>query len=252
MSAPPNSIISCQYRVSDPGGFYIESFRCVLTNWDYIYNLCRNISREVKSSGYEPDVIIALARGGWFAGRVLCDFLGLDDLSSLKVEHYIGAVAIDTGEPYIRYPLSDNVIKGKKVLIVDDIVDTGESMISAKTYVESRNPSEVRTASLQYLGSSKIDPDYVGERLEDWAWIVYPWNFMEDMISILTKNMRKEPEKLWSLEDIKHSLYINHALDPVVFEITQPGRLPEVLEEMDRIYTTTSDIINGKKYWRLL
>jgi hypoxanthine phosphoribosyltransferase len=92
----------------------------------------------------------------------------------------------------------------------------------------------------------------VGERLEDWAWIVYPWNFMEDMISILIKNMRKEPKKLWSLEDLKHSLYINHALDPVVFEITQPGRLPEVLEEMDRIGRTASDIIDGKKYWKLL
>lgn len=74
---------------------------------------------------------------------------------------------------------------------MDDIVDSGESMLSAKAYVEGRNPREVRTASLQYLGSSKLDPDYVGERLEDWAWIVYPWNFMEDMISILTKCMKK-------------------------------------------------------------
>jgi uncharacterized protein len=214
--------------------------------------LCRNVSKEIKSSGYEPEVIIALARGGWFAGRVLCDFLGLDDLSSLKIEHYIGAVAIDSGEPYIRYPLSDNVMEGKKVLIVDDIVDSGESMLSAKAYVEGRNPKEVRTASLQYLGSSKLDPDYVGERLEDWAWIIYPWNFMEDMISILTKCMKKDPQKQWNLEDLKHSLYINHAVDSVVFEITQPGRLPEVLEEMERVRRVSSGTINGMKHWRLL
>ncbi|MDD3316188.1 MAG: phosphoribosyltransferase [Methanosarcina sp.] len=230
----------------------MKSFKCVLTNWDYIYNLCRNISNDIKSSGYEPDVIIALARGGWFAGRVLCDFLGLDDLSSLKIEHYVGTAAIDTGEPYIRYPLSDNVMEGKKVLIVDDIVDTGESMLSARAYVESRNPTEVRTASLQYLRSSKIDPNYVGERLEDWAWIVYPWNFMEDMISILTKCMKKNPKKPWSVEGLKHSLYINHALDSVAFEITQPGRLPEVLEEMERVCRVSSEMINGKKHWRLL
>lgn len=125
-------------------------------------------------------------------------------------------------------------------------------MLSAKAYVESRKPIEVRTASLQYLGSSKIDPDYVGERLEDWAWIVYPWNFMEDMINILAKCMRKDPKKRWSLEDLKHSLYINHAVDPVVFEITQPGRIPEVLEEMERVCRISSEIINGKKYWKLL
>ncbi len=214
--------------------------------------MCRNISKEIKNSGYESDVIIALARGGWFAGRVLCDFLGLNDLSSLKIEHYVGAPAIDSGEPFIKYPLSDGVIEGKRVLIVDDIVDTGESMLSAKAYVKGRNPLEVRTASLQYLGSSKIDPDYVGERLEDWAWMVYPWNFMEDMISILTRCMRKDAKKLWSLEDLKHSLYINHAIDPVVFEITQPGRIPEVLEEMERVHRIGSEILNGKKYWKLL
>jgi hypoxanthine phosphoribosyltransferase len=118
--------------------------------------------------------------------------------------------------------------------------------------VEGRKPIEIRTASLQYLGSSKIDPDYVGERLEDWAWIVYPWNFMEDMISILAKCMRKDPKKRWSLEDLKHSLYINHAVDPVVFEITQPGRIPEVLEEMERVCRISSETINGKKYWKLL
>ncbi|MPM71653.1 hypothetical protein SDC9_118621 [bioreactor metagenome] len=64
--------------------------------------------------------------------------------------------------------------------------------------------------------------------------------------------MRKEPEKFWSISDLKYSLYINHALDPVVFEITQPGRLPEILEEMDRINKTTSKVIDGKKYWKLL
>ncbi len=103
--------------------------------------ICAEISLRKKNSGYEPDVIIALARGGWFSCRVLCDFLGLDDLSSLKIEHYIGAAAIYSGEPYIRYPLSDEVVEGKRVLIVDDIVDTGKSMLSAKAYVEGRNPT---------------------------------------------------------------------------------------------------------------
>jgi hypothetical protein len=72
------------------------------------------------------------------------------------------------------------------------------------------------------------------------------------MISILTKCMRKDPKKFWNLEDLKHSLYINHALDSVVFEITQPGRLPEVLEEMERVSRVSSETINGEKHWRLL
>ncbi|MDD4497175.1 MAG: phosphoribosyltransferase [Methanosarcinaceae archaeon] len=233
-------------------GLITESFKCVLTNWDYIYNLCRNVSKEIKLSGYEPDVIIALARGGWFAGRVLCDFLGLDDLTSLKIEHYVGTEAIDTGEPYIRYPLSEEVVEGKRVLIVDDIVDTGESMFSAKTYVEALKPAEVRTASLQYLSCSKIEPEYVGELLEEWVWIVYPWNFMEDMISILGKCMRTDPSGKWDLEALKSVLFRNHSLHPVTFEIAQPGRLIEVLEEMERVGKVSSGIREGKRYWKLL
>jgi hypoxanthine phosphoribosyltransferase len=224
----------------------------VLTNWDYIYDLCRKVSKDIKHSGYEPDIVIALARGGWCAGRVLCDFLGLNDLTSLKMEHYVGPVAIDLGTPYVKYPLADYVVRGKKVLIVDDIVNSGESMLSAVAHVAERSPLEIKTASLQYVGSSKFDPDYVGERLRDWAWIIYPWNFMEDMISILNKCMKKNPEKRWDLPALKCSLYMNHSIDHIVFEITQPGRLSEILEEMERKGMISSENINGKKYWKLI
>jgi len=47
-----------------------ENIKCTVTNWDYIYGLCRDLSASVVESGYEPDAIVALARGGWFAGRV--------------------------------------------------------------------------------------------------------------------------------------------------------------------------------------
>ncbi|MFB6186930.1 MAG: phosphoribosyltransferase, partial [Halobacteriaceae archaeon] len=66
-----------------------DEFKCTITNWDYIYDLCRDVSHQVKTDQFDPDVIVALARGGWFAGRCLCDFLGMDDLTSLKMEHYV-------------------------------------------------------------------------------------------------------------------------------------------------------------------
>ncbi|MDD2439176.1 MAG: phosphoribosyltransferase [Methanosarcinaceae archaeon] len=229
----------------------MESFRCVLTNWDYIYNLCRKISREIKGSGYEPDVIIALARGGWFAGRVLCDFLGLDDLTSLKIEHYVGAEAIDTGEPHIRYPLSKKAVEGKNVLLVDDMVDTGESLLSAKTYIRTLSPAKLKTASLQYLSCSKIEPEYIGERLEEWVWIVYPWNFIEDLTSLLKKAMKADSSEEWELEALKALLLTRHSLHPISFEIAQPGRLLEVLEEMERTGKVSSELKEGKRYWKL-
>ncbi|MCK5642976.1 MAG: phosphoribosyltransferase [Gammaproteobacteria bacterium] len=227
-----------------------DKFKCVVTNWDYIYSLCRDVSNDVKNSGYEPDVIIALARGGWFAGRVMCDFLGLDDLTSLKIEHYIGT-AVTGDEPVIKYPLADTAVAGKNVLIIDDIADTGKSMIHAKEYVLKQNPKEVRTATLQYLYTSEMDPDYCGERVKEWAWIVYPWNFIEDMMDIISSLMVKEKNDTWDIPAIKHGLYTYHSLDPISFEITQPGRMTEILEEMERIGKLTSMVKDGKKLWKL-
>ena len=228
-----------------------DNFKCVVTNWDYIYNLCRDVSNDVKDSGYKPDMIIALARGGWFAGRVLCDFLSLDDLTSLKIEHYTGA-AIAGEEPQIKYPLSNATVTGKNVLIVDDITDTGKSMVHAKNYVLKQNPKDVRTATLQYLYTSEVEPDYCGEKLEDWAWVVYPWNFIEDMMDIILRLMGSGEKDSWDIAAIKHGLYIRHSLDPIAFEIAQPGRMKEILAEMERKEKIKSAVIDGKIVWKLV
>lgn len=228
-----------------------DKFKCVITNWDYIYDLNRIVADKIKSSGYRPDIIIALARGGWFAGRVLCDFLGMNDLTSLKIEHYVGTAAAG-GQPEIKYPLSDNSVTGKNVLIVDDIMDTGKSMIHAKEYVRSLGPKQIKTAALQYLYTSEMMPDYLGEKVEEWAWIVYPWNFMEDMMDIIGKLLVKEKKEVFSIEDIRSGLYRYHMIDPISFEIAQPGRLYEVMAEMERIGIVKAKSINGSTGWSFL
>src|SRR6056297_853497 len=146
-----------------------DEFKCTVTDWDYIYSLCRDVSDQVKAAEFEPDVVVALARGGWFGGRCLCDFLGLDDLTSLKVEHYVGTA--QTGdEAQIKYPMPDDSVAGKDVLVVDDIADTGQSIQTAADYVREADPSSVRTATLQLLDTSEHEPDFVGEQLEEWTW----------------------------------------------------------------------------------
>jgi hypothetical protein len=210
-----------------------EEFRCTITNWDYIYGLCRDVAADVKASDFEPDVVVALARGGWFAGRCLCDFLGLDDLTSLKMEHYVGT-AQKSGEPEVRYPMPEGSVADKDVLIIDDIADTGGSIRRAHEYVHERDPDDVRTATLQLLGTSEFEPDYVGERLDEWAWVVYPWNFIEDMIDLIAGVMRKADEETFESEDIRHYLATYHEVDRIGMEIAQPGRLPEVMTEMER------------------
>lgn len=227
-----------------------DRFKCVVTNWDYIYGLCRKVADDVKDSSYEPDTILALARGGWFAGRVLCDFLGLDDLTSLKIEHYVGTAAAGD-HPEIKYPLADGAVEGKRVLIVDDIADTGKSFVHSKKYVEALGPHEVRTAGLQLLDTSVFEPDYIGEELAEWAWVVYPWNFIEDMTDLISRLMAKEKKDWWDEDTIKAGLYQYHRLEPISFEISHPGRIPEIMREMERRGDVKSRTTDHHTEWSL-
>ena len=225
-----------------------DEFKCTITNWEYIYGLCRDVADEVKASKFEPDVVVALARGGWFAGRVICDFLGLDDLTSLKMEHYVGT-AEKTGEPEVRYPMPEGSVEGKDGRVIDDIADTGGSIRRAHEYVTERGAGDVRTATLQLLQTSEFDPEYVGERLDEWAWIVYPWNFIEDMIDLIAGVMEKADAETFEREDVRHLLDVYHGVERIEMEIAQPGRLDEVLAEMERRGVVESI---GGDAWRLV
>jgi hypoxanthine phosphoribosyltransferase len=224
-----------------------EDFDCTVPDWDYIYDLCRDVATQVRSAAFEPDVVVALARGGWFGGRCLCDFLGLDDLTSLKMEHYVGT-AETSGEPTVRYDVPAGSVAGKDVLVVDDIADTGDSIARADEYVRERDPGAVRTATLQLLGTSEFEPDYVGERLAERTWVVYPWNFVEDMVDLVAGAMERDDGGPYDVAAVQRLLATHHGVERVALEIAQPGRLPEVLAEMERRGVVESA---GGDRWRL-
>ena len=120
--------------------------------------------------------------------RILCDFVGVKDLVSLKVEHW-GVTATPDGTAKLKHPISVDVT-GKKLLVVDDITDTGESMRVTVEYLKTLKPSEIRTATLQHLTCAKFEADYVGETLP-WRWVIFPWNFTEDLCTIVPKACKR-------------------------------------------------------------
>jgi hypoxanthine phosphoribosyltransferase len=140
-----------------------DKFVCEVMSWDRFQCLAMETARKITESGYEPDFMVGLARGGWVLSRVLCDSLGIKDLVSLKVEHW-GVTATPDGKARIKYPF-DVDLTGRRVIVVDDITDTGQSMIVAMDYIKTLNPVEVRTASLQHITGSKFTPDFYGDEI---------------------------------------------------------------------------------------
>lgn len=176
----------------------MKKFPAYLASWEDIEKWARKGALKILREKWKPDVVVGLARGGWIPARLYCDFLGVKDLLSLKVEHW-GVTATPDGKARIKYGF-DYDLNDRKVLIVDDIADTGESLTLAKNYVESKNPKEVKTATLLTIKTSKFRPDYFGEEI-DWAWIVFPWNFVEDMINLIG-NLFEGKERL-TVDEIK-------------------------------------------------
>ena len=89
-------------------------------------------------------------------------------------------------ETRIRFPLCVD-IGGKKILIIDDVTDTGNTLQLSVDYVQSLNPAEVRTAVLQHKTCSSFIPDFYGRKIIRWRWIIYPWARYEDLAGFTEK-----------------------------------------------------------------
>jgi len=179
----------------------MEKFDCWLPTWDELHEDMKQIVKKIKKDNFHPDIVIALSRGGFVPARVICDLLIIKDLVSIKVDHW-GVTAAKDGKAHLRYPI-DVDLSGKKVLIVDDITDSGESMILAKEFVKKLNPKEIKTTVIFNIKNSKFVPDYYSKEI-DWVWVMWPWNYTEDMCNIVPKVLDEKKES--SIEEIRKTL----------------------------------------------
>jgi hypoxanthine phosphoribosyltransferase len=166
--------------------------------WNQIYNMLLNLADKIQKNGFNPDIIVGVSRGGWPPARVMSDLLGNPNLANIKVEFYLG-VAETKGEPILTQPVSVDV-KGKKVLVVDEVADTGKSLKLIKQHIVERGASNVKIATVYYKPWSIVKPDYYAK--ETSRWIVFPWEIKETIQKIVKKcreegkSIEEETEKL--------------------------------------------------------
>lgn len=155
-----------------------QPIRCEAVSWGQFDRLVRDVALAIRASGFQPDLIVAIARGGFVPARILCDYLGVMELVSFRIEHYRGQQV--EAQARIRHPLAID-IKGKSVLVVDDLSDTGETFDVAVRYLNELGAAEVRTAALHHKQQAKFEPDFYAKRIRKWRWLSYPWARLEDV-----------------------------------------------------------------------
>lgn len=136
------------------------------------------LARQIYDSGFVPDVLIGLWRGGTPVGIVIHEFLEYKGISTyhtaIKAQSYTGIEK--RGEPVLEHfdQLLPHITRKSKVLVVDDIFDTGCTM---KKVVDELAPraGELRIATLYYKEGSNVTdirPDYYQCKTD--RWIVFP------------------------------------------------------------------------------
>lgn len=204
-------------------------FRAHLVSWPDIEKWCSAIRAQVVDN-FSPEVIIGLSRGGLVPSRILSDSLWIKDLLSIKTEHW-GITATKSGQAVLNDPGKLN-LKGKRVLVVDDITDTGQSMKLAYDFVRSQDPADIRTAAMLHITRSEFVPDFYGELVDQdkWTWFIFPWNVYEDLDNLLMKalNGRLDLTGIKGLLKEQYDLEIaNGHLEKVLKDFVKSGKLNE-------------------------
>jgi hypothetical protein len=146
-----------------------------ILGWEEFGAAGRELARSVVADGYQPDLLLAIARGGLPVAGAVSYALGMKNCCVLNVEYYTG-VDQRLEVPVILPPTLDLVeVTDANVLVVDDVADTGHTL---KLVVETVRPQvrALRTAVLYEKSRSVVKCDHVWRRTDDW--IVFPWSAM--------------------------------------------------------------------------
>ena len=167
-----------------------DKLKFEVPSWNQIHKMLINQKEKIRSENFTPDTIIAITRGGWIPARILSDLLEVYDLTTIRVEFYLG-LSKTRKKPILTQKLSKQ-IASKKILLVDDVADSGKSLQIAKNHILQKDPRAVKIATLYKKPQSKVEPNYYEKIAKHW--IIFPWD------------IRETSRKLWEQTPNKNSI----------------------------------------------
>ena len=125
----------------------------------------KKMAKQIKDE-FDPEVILAVARGGLTLGHSLAIALNNRNLFTLNSIHYEDTNKLDTIQIFNVPDLS----KYTKILLVDDIIDSGESMVEIKRELLKRYPNlDIKIATVFYKEKALLLPEFKVKEAHDWV-----------------------------------------------------------------------------------
>jgi uncharacterized protein len=148
------------------------SGREVLT-WEMFGSASRVLAQQVLDSGFVPDIVIAIARGGLIPAGAVSYAIGVKAAGTLNVEFY-SDVEETLPDPVVLEPFLDtNAIVGKALLVVDDVADSGRTLALVIDLLRI-HAADVRSAVLYTKPRTVVQPDFSWRETD--RWIDFPWS----------------------------------------------------------------------------
>ncbi|MBG6107612.1 phosphoribosyltransferase [Frigoribacterium sp. CG_9.8] len=144
-----------------------------ILDWTQFGAASRELATQVRASGFVPDMVVAIARGGLLLAGSVAYALDVKSCGAINVEFYTG-VDLRLDEPILLSPMLDTpAVSGHRVLVVDDVSDSGRTLAMVLALLATAG-ADVRSLCLYSKPQTVLEPDYVWRRTA--KWIAFPWS----------------------------------------------------------------------------
>jgi hypoxanthine phosphoribosyltransferase len=141
--------------------------------WHEFGAASRELATQVRGSGFVPDIVVAIARGGLLLAGSVAYALDVKSCGAINVEFYTG-VDLRLDEPVLLSPMLDTPsVSGQRVLLVDDVSDSGRTLAMVVALLVKAG-ADVRSLCLYSKPQTVLEPDFVWRRTS--KWIAFPWS----------------------------------------------------------------------------
>lgn len=148
--------------------------------WEQTQAACETVAQKIADAEIECDMIVGISRGGLIPATMIAHILGVKRVGSFQVGSYEAGVRGAIQDLEDRNHLIQSVERAENVLVIEDIVDTGNSMAYLKKRFAIYGP-KIAYASLVVKGHKAPEetwPDFYDTLMAEDAWVHFPWEIM--------------------------------------------------------------------------
>lgn len=157
------------------------NYPLVKVDWNEVKRLTQGIANKLIADNKNIDLIVPIIRGGMPIAMLLSSMLDVEEMSCIHIRRSID----DNPNTEFKQPVNKGItntekIKDSNILIVDDTLDSKITLDYAINLLKEYQPKSITVAILYNFNKNTFDSIYSGEEVQEYKWVVFPWEKSEN------------------------------------------------------------------------